>query len=80
VLFFYKGSRTHSDPKFDRRGGGVSYIDERKKVPEHCSSLCSSEKELHEQRSGAFHHKNTPYETEFDQCLMMEARTECEML
>jgi hypothetical protein len=25
------GSGTHSDSKFDRRGGGVSYLDARKK-------------------------------------------------
>jgi hypothetical protein len=33
---------------------------ERKKVLEHRSGLCPSEKELPEQCSGAFHHKNTP--------------------
>jgi hypothetical protein len=29
------------------------------KVPECCSGLCPSEKELPEQRSNAFHHKDT---------------------
>jgi hypothetical protein len=39
---------------------GVSYTDARKKVLEHHSGLCPSEKELVEQHSGGFHHKNTP--------------------
>jgi hypothetical protein len=32
----------------------------RKKVPEYHSGLHPSKKELLEQHSGAFHHKNTP--------------------
>jgi hypothetical protein len=32
----------------------------KKKVPERCSGLRPSEKELPERRSGAFRHKNTP--------------------
>jgi hypothetical protein len=32
----------------------------KKKVPECCSGLRPSEKELLEQRSGTFRHKNTP--------------------
>jgi hypothetical protein len=32
AIFLKKiGSETHSDPKFGRRGGGVNYIDARKK-------------------------------------------------
>jgi hypothetical protein len=27
------GSGTHSEPKFDRRGRAVNYIDSRKKIP-----------------------------------------------
>jgi hypothetical protein len=45
VLFLKKiHSGMHSDPKFGQRGQG--YIDVRKKVLEHCSGLCPSEKEL----------------------------------
>jgi hypothetical protein len=47
----------YCDPIFDRKGGGVSYNDARKKVPEHHSSLHPSEKELPEWRSGMFWHK-----------------------
>jgi hypothetical protein len=56
------GSRTHSDPKFDQRGGGVSYIDAREKVPGRHSGFRPSEKELPESRSGAFRQntRNTP--------------------
>jgi hypothetical protein len=36
----------HSDPKSGWRGGGVIYIDARKKVPERRSGLRFSEKEL----------------------------------
>jgi hypothetical protein len=35
-----------SGPKFGRRGGGISYIDSRKKVLERHSDLHPSEKEL----------------------------------
>jgi hypothetical protein len=60
AIFLKKiGSGMHSDSKFGWRGGGVSYIDAReKKIPEHHSSLCPSEKELFEQHSGLFCHKN----------------------
>jgi hypothetical protein len=54
------GSRSHSDPKFGQRGGGVSCISARKKVLERCSSLSPSGKELLKWRSSSFHHKNTP--------------------
>jgi hypothetical protein len=36
----------HSDPKSGRRGGGIIYIDARKKVLERRSGLRSSETEL----------------------------------
>jgi hypothetical protein len=39
------GSRTHSDQKLSQSGGGISFIDARKKFPEHRSGL-RSEKEL----------------------------------
>jgi hypothetical protein len=54
------GSGKQSGPKFSRRWGGVSYINARKKrVPERRSGLRPSEKELPEQSSGEFCHKNT---------------------
>jgi hypothetical protein len=40
--------------------GWAGYTNARKKVPERRSGLCSSEKELAGQHSGAFCHKNTP--------------------
>jgi hypothetical protein len=47
-------SGTHSDPEFGRRGGGVSYIDARKKkVPERRSGMRPCEKELTGRRTVA---------------------------
>jgi hypothetical protein len=42
---------THRDPKFGWRGGGIRYINARKKVLERRSGLHPSEKELMEQHS-----------------------------
>jgi hypothetical protein len=50
------GSRMHSDQKFSRGGGGVSYIDARKE-------------NVLEQRSGSFHHKNTPASAQLTFCM-----------
>jgi hypothetical protein len=50
------GSRRHSDPKFGRRGGGVSHIDPRGKSFRMPFQLQSSER-----TSGTvFWHKNIP--------------------
>jgi hypothetical protein len=49
---------TQSDSKFGRRGESVSYNHARKKVPEHCSGLRPSEKQLLDWCSGASHYKN----------------------
>jgi hypothetical protein len=51
---------TNNDPKFGRRGVVLVIPMPGKKVPEHCSSVCPSEKELLEWRSGTFHHISTP--------------------
>jgi hypothetical protein len=41
AIFLKKiGSGTHSDPKFGRRGGGVSYIDDRKKRFRNAVPVC----------------------------------------
>jgi hypothetical protein len=53
-------SGKHKDRTFGRGGGGVSYINARKKVPERRSGLRASEKELLEGCSSTFCHKNTP--------------------
>jgi hypothetical protein len=53
VLFFLKkiGSRTRGDPKFGRRGKGVSYIDNGKKGSRMPFQLVPFGKELTEQCS-----------------------------
>jgi len=53
-------SRTYGDPKFGRRGRGVSYFEARIKVPERRSGFRPSEKERQERRSDAFCHRSTP--------------------
>jgi hypothetical protein len=41
AIFLKKiGSRTHSDPKFSQRRGGVSYIDARKKRFQNAGPAC----------------------------------------
>jgi hypothetical protein len=44
-------SRTYSDPKFGRRGRGVSFFEARIKDPERRSGFRPSEKERQERRS-----------------------------
>jgi hypothetical protein len=63
AIFLKKiGSRMHSDLKFSRRGGGVSYINAReKKILERYSGLRPL-KELPEQCSSKFSNKNTHIE------------------
>jgi hypothetical protein len=54
-------SGMHSDPKFGRRRGGVTYGDARKKrVLERCFGLHHSEKNLWNSVPSTFCHKNVP--------------------
>jgi hypothetical protein len=66
ALFFLKkkkGSRKDSNPKFGK-GGCQLYQCQGKNVPERCSGLHPSEKELPgRQHSSVSHHKNTPEST-----------------
>jgi hypothetical protein len=66
VLFFFKKKKKkkpfgmHSDPKFGWRVGDVKLyqcLGKKKKVPECCSGLHCSEKELLEQHSSALSQK-----------------------
>jgi hypothetical protein len=63
--YFKLGSGRHSDPKFGRRRGSVSYTDVKKKVPKRRSGLCPSEIEIPERLSGTFHHKIPLYVYQF---------------
>jgi hypothetical protein len=60
-MFFFKklGCGTHSDKIWSERRVLVIPMSGTK-VPERCSGLCPSEKELMEWHSDAFRHKNTP--------------------
>jgi hypothetical protein len=55
-----KSCGTHRVTQNSIGKGDVCYIAAWKKVPERCSSLHLSEKELPELLAGAFRHKNTP--------------------
>jgi hypothetical protein len=61
AIFLKKiGSGMHSDPKFDQRGGGDSYINAKEKTFQNAVPVCVLVRKLLEWRSGTFHHKNTP--------------------
>jgi hypothetical protein len=72
VLFLFtkkkkkKFQNEKSDQKFGRRGTAlVTPKPGKREVPEHCSGLHPSEKQLPEWHSGTFHHKNTPDSTQY---------------